>query len=94
MMSLTKISSKNQITLPVAMMKAIGLDKGEEILLSYKDNNIIMEPCRKSIIDEIGGSLTKHVKPKLLKLSYEEIKRKADDSMIKHLVKKYEKISS
>lgn len=94
MMTLTKISSKNQITLPVAMMESVGLSKGGEIYLSDDDNIITMKPCKKSVIDEIAGSLTKFVNPKLLELSYEKIKKRADKSMIKHLVEKYEKISN
>ena len=39
-----KLSSKNQITLPVAIVRALGLRPGRNLMLSLEDDHIVLRP--------------------------------------------------
>lgn len=49
------------------------------------------KPIKKDIIDEIAGSLTKYVDPKLLGLSYKEIEKRAKRAVLARMMKKLKK---
>lgn len=88
MMSLTKISSKNQITLPVAMMNELDLFKGQNIWMEIEKRKIVIKAAKKDIIDEIAGSLTKYVDPSLLGLSDKEIMQKTKKIVLNRMMDK------
>lgn len=88
MMSLTKISSKNQITLPVAMMNELDLFKGQNIWMEIEKRKIVIKAAKKDIIDEIAGSLTKYVDPNLLGLSDKEIMQKTKKIVLNRMMNK------
>lgn len=60
-MTLVTISSKNQITIPVDYLRALDLKPGERFLIDKRDEKLVFEPVRGSIIDELAGSLEKFI---------------------------------
>ena len=56
----TRISAKNQVTLPVRMVKQMRLGPGDEIELTLKGRTITLRrrPTRQEALDELRGSLS------------------------------------
>jgi len=53
----TNISSKYQITLPVSILHALSLKKGDIVTISANDKEINIKPVGDSLIDNIAGSI-------------------------------------
>ncbi len=88
-MYIATISSKNQITLPVRMLRKLYLKSGSKILLEEKDEGFLIKPVEGSIVDAVAGSLNKHVLCDKLNKSLEDIKEEADEKYTKYLAKKH-----
>jgi bifunctional DNA-binding transcriptional regulator/antitoxin component of YhaV-PrlF toxin-antitoxin module len=58
-MSFTKLSSKNQITLPVAYVRNLGLNPGDEIVVWLGDGHITLERRLhgRELLDSLQGSI-------------------------------------
>lgn len=60
----TRISAKNQVTIPVAALEQAGLRPGDELKVDTEDGKIVLEPAlslaerRRAAIDRLAGSLT------------------------------------
>jgi antitoxin ChpS len=52
-----KLSSKNQITLPVAMVRALGLKPGRNLMLDLRDDRIILRPEPEDWVEYLRGSM-------------------------------------
>lgn len=52
----TKLSSKNQITLPVAMVRALGLKPGRGLMLRLEDDRIVLRPEPEDWVEYLRGS--------------------------------------
>lgn len=83
------LSSKNQITIPVAAVKAMGMKPKNKLIIKVIDGQLHAKPIKKSVVDEIAGSLAKYIKPDMKSKSWEEIKDEAGKKYTKYLVKKY-----
>jgi len=59
----TKLSSKNQITIPKKVVEALGLESGDRLRLEIEDERIILIGPRKvsNPTDELYGSVRKSV---------------------------------
>lgn len=67
------LSSKNQITLPIGMVRALGLQPGDQLEFTLQGNTIILKPYRMSLeaafraysadlSSETGGDAARHVR--------------------------------
>lgn len=55
--AVTKISSKNQITLPVAAVRQLGLRPGDRLTVRLEDNRIVLKPRPKNWVEYYRGRL-------------------------------------
>lgn len=53
----TKLSSKNQITLPVAMVRRLGLEPGRKLMLRLEGDRIVLKPEPEDWVDYYHGRL-------------------------------------
>lgn len=51
------LSSKHQITLPVAMVRRLGLEPGDKLAVRLEDRAIVLRPRPRSWLEYISGSL-------------------------------------
>jgi len=56
MLQTVRITSKGQITIPAKVAKALGLKKGDALLMELNGDKIIMSRQQK-ILDELAGSI-------------------------------------
>lgn len=84
-MNIVKISSKNQITLPVKLLKDLGVGTNDKLLLEKKDNVLVVKPVSGSVVDELAGSLTKYIKPEKLGKSFSEIRKETQKIVARKL---------
>jgi len=72
-MSKGTLSSKNQITIPIEMVRALGLRPGDQLEFTLEDGSITLKPRRMSLeaafaqysadlSAETGGDATRHVR--------------------------------
>jgi AbrB family looped-hinge helix DNA binding protein len=55
--STTTLSSKHQITLPVALVRKLGLGPGDKFTVRLEDGAIVLRPRPRSWVDYISGSM-------------------------------------
>src|SRR3990170_1853356 len=55
--AITTISSKNQITLPVSLVRALGLEAGDKLTVQLEDQRIVLKPRPKDWVTYYGGAL-------------------------------------
>jgi bifunctional DNA-binding transcriptional regulator/antitoxin component of YhaV-PrlF toxin-antitoxin module len=57
---MTRLSSKNQVTIPVEAVRRAGLRPGMELRVEVDEQGrvVISEPTEVDLIDELSGSLT------------------------------------
>jgi len=53
----TKLSGKNQITLPVAMVRRLGLTPGRKLMLRLEDDRIVLRPEPEDWVEYFHGSM-------------------------------------
>jgi len=51
------LSSKNQITLPVAMVRRLGLKPGRRLMLRLEDDRIVLRPEPEDWVEYFRGSM-------------------------------------
>jgi len=76
-MTLVTTSSKNQVTIPAAYLRDLGLKPGEHFLIDNKGKELIFKPIKGSIVDELAGSLEKFIPADKKKISIEKAIRLA-----------------
>ena len=54
---LSTISSKNQITLPVHLLRELGLGPGDRVAITIQDERLILRPRPKNWVEYYRGSL-------------------------------------
>lgn len=72
-MQITTISSKRQLTLPKDMLLKLGLDLGSKVILQGREEDILIRSLKKSIIEDLAGSLTRYISTDKLGVSYDKI---------------------
>ena len=55
--AVAKLSSKNQITLPVAMVRRLGLKPGRRLMLRLEDDRIVLRPEPEDWVEYFRGSM-------------------------------------
>jgi antitoxin ChpS len=55
-MATTTLSSKNQITLPVAMVRRLGLTPGRKLMLRLENDRIVLRPEPEDWVEYLRGS--------------------------------------
>lgn len=85
-MQIVTISSKNQITLPVALLRSFGLTQFQKLLIDKDEEQIVLRPLKKSIVAETAGSLTPHVASTKLGRGWKEVLRETKKIVSKRLV--------
>jgi AbrB family looped-hinge helix DNA binding protein len=55
---LTKLSSKNQVTIPVDVLRTAGLEPGDQVIVRALGPGEIEVKRRIDVIDELAGSLS------------------------------------
>jgi AbrB family looped-hinge helix DNA binding protein len=53
----TTLSSKHRITLPVALVRELGLAPGDKLIVRLEDGLIVLKPRPRSWVDYISGSM-------------------------------------
>jgi AbrB family looped-hinge helix DNA binding protein len=53
----TTLSSKHQITLPMALVRELGLAPGDKLSVRLEDGGIVLKPRPRSWVDYISGSM-------------------------------------
>lgn len=87
-MKITNISSKGQITLPRSVLVDIKLMPYDKVFVEKQKNSIVLKPLKKSVADEVAGSLNKYIHPSKLGKSFDKIMDETKEKVAKHLVKK------
>jgi bifunctional DNA-binding transcriptional regulator/antitoxin component of YhaV-PrlF toxin-antitoxin module len=60
---MSRISSKNQITLPVEELRAAGLVAGDEIRIRAVGRGVLQVEAPESVVDRYAGVFDRHVYP-------------------------------
>ncbi|MCJ7491251.1 MAG: AbrB/MazE/SpoVT family DNA-binding domain-containing protein [Dehalococcoidia bacterium] len=55
--AVAKLSSKNQITLPVVMVHRLGLEPGRRLMLRLEDDRIVLRPEPEDWVEYFHGSM-------------------------------------
>lgn len=53
----TRLSAKRQITLPVRVTRALGLEPGLDLLVRVADDHIVLIPLPENLTQSLAGSL-------------------------------------
>jgi len=53
----TTLSSKHQVTLPVALVRELGLAPGDKFTVRLEDGAIMLRPRPRSWVDYVSGSM-------------------------------------
>jgi len=56
MPQIATITSKRQLTIPVAIFHEFGLEKGEQVLVDEDNGRIVISPLRQ-LVEELAGSV-------------------------------------
>ena len=59
-MQVTKITTKGQVTIPIAIRKQFSLKPGGQIMFSIDDNQIVLHPVPVSVEDSFGLVSSSH----------------------------------
>jgi len=76
MQQIVRITSKNQITLPIKMTRLLDLNQGDRLIIKVKSGKITIEKAQQ-LLNNLAGSLTlpKKYKDKSLNLIIKEARR-------------------
>ena len=55
-MQIATITSKNQLTLPVDIVRKIGLKVGQKVIVSEEGGKVVITPAE-NLVEELAGSL-------------------------------------
>ena len=84
-MKIVTLSSKNQITIPKEALEELQLIPQRKLLIRYQKDKIVLEPIRKSIVEETAGSLKKYIPKNKLGKSWATIKEETKRKTAKKL---------
>lgn len=72
-MRIVTLSSKHQITIPTALLEQLQVYPRSKLLITAEKDTIVVKPLKKSVVDELAGSLTKYVHPSKLGVPFDVI---------------------
>lgn len=92
-MHIATLSSKRQITIPKRFLDELRLKPKSKFILELEkgENRLSLKPIKKSIAEELAGSLTKFVDPSKLGVPFSKIREEAQRLAAEELVKKWQK---
>jgi AbrB family looped-hinge helix DNA binding protein len=73
-MHFAKISSQHQITIPIEIMRQLGLSQADKLLVILKNGKIVLEPQTESVVDQMAGSLDELISEDKKGKTWKEIK--------------------
>jgi len=62
-MRIVTLSSKHQITIPRSLLRELQVSPRSKMLIKAEGDAIVVKPLKKSVVDEVAGSLAKYVSP-------------------------------
>jgi len=71
-MNVVTISSKNQISLPVALLRDMGFGSGSKLVVERSNDKISLKPINKSVVESLAGSLRRYIPMNKLHVPWEE----------------------
>lgn len=86
-MTLVKLSSKNQITIPADALLQLAVYPQSQLYVDWEEDRIILQPVKKSVVEEVAGSLNKYIDPAKLGKSWSEILWETKKVTARELVK-------
>lgn len=86
-MHIVSLSSKNQITLPQAMLYALGIPKRSKLLIDKTNDGLLIKTLPVGITDSLGGSLTSFVSGGKKQQSFAKIMQMTRLKVARKLVK-------
>lgn len=84
-MKIVTLSSKHQITIPKALLEQLQVSPRSKLLIKAEKDAIMVKPLRKSLVDELAGSLTKYVHPSKLGVPFDVIMEETKKIVAKKL---------
>ena len=60
-MRIVTLSSKHQITIPKALLSQLQVAPRSQLLVKVEGDGIMIKPLKKSIVDEVAGSLARYI---------------------------------
>lgn len=87
-MRIVTVSSRRQITLPVDLSKDLNIRPASRLLIERKDENIMLKPLKGSVIDEVGGSLTRYIHPSKLNQPFNKVLEETKKIVAQKLARK------
>lgn len=72
-MAIGTVSSQNQITLPRAITRSLGIMPSDKVYVRQERERIIVEPLKKSVVDDTYGVLRDKIAPRKRGKSMKEI---------------------
>lgn len=88
-MKIATISSKGQITLPRSLLRELNIRPKQKVFIQRENGAFLITPIKKSITEELAGSLTKYIHPSKLGVPFEEVRRKTQELAAKELAEKW-----
>lgn len=67
------LSSQNQITVPTGLLLSLGIKAKAKLLVDMRDGEIVVTALKKSLVDEVAGSLTTFIPKNRAGKDWEEI---------------------
>ena len=72
-MTLVKLSSQNQITIPADALLQLAVYPQSQLYVDWEEDRIILQPVKKSVVEDVAGSLNKFIDPAKLGKSWDKI---------------------
>lgn len=85
-MQVATISSKRQITLPKDLLVSFGIKPGAHVILQSQKEGVLVQPLRKSIVEEVAGSLASYIPSSKRNLPFSKIMEETRKKTAKKLV--------
>jgi AbrB family looped-hinge helix DNA binding protein len=87
-MNIVTISSQRQITIPKQVLDRLAVSKKDRLLLNVENGQLVLRPVGKSVVEELSGSLVKHISKDKKKGSFKKIRTKTQVIVAKELAQK------
>ena len=87
-MKIVTISSKRQVTIPKSFLEVLGLESYGKAILEKEKDKVVIKAMKKSVVDQVGGSLRKYVPKSKLGIPFSKVRQKTQKEVAKYLATK------
>lgn len=87
-MKIATISSKGQITLPRSLLRDLNIVPKSKVLIKRSNGFLVIQPIKKSIVEQTAGSLAKYIPPDKRGVSFAKIREITQKLAAEELVKR------